>query len=333
MRKRWTIRNILHALLPAAAGTTMRAARAMGQGEKFLLCRPRGGLNDTLCQIEKCWKYAEQSSRTLLIDSTRSGLLGEFSEFFQPREGAAHVHFHVAAPQLNFLNSLSCHPQALRGKLKTYQPTYAKEIGNYIDRLSGTRLGFDFDKNYDESVLLHEQCGGGTDSFALFDRLCLADDLRPLVLERLCPLGQNYLALHVRNTDYKTEYADFFREIYPRVANKPLLVCSDDDAVIAHARAFFGQSKILTTRLSVHSGDRPLHFKYKKRGSDEQRRQAAIDTIVDLIALGRADELYFTNVTAGFPSGFSMLAEYLCRHKSVVHELLEHPAPNIATRK
>ena len=172
-------------------------------------------------------------------------------------------------------------------------------------------------------MLLHEQCGGGTDSFTLFDRVCLADDILPLARERLRPLGQDYAAIHARNTDYKTEHEDLFREIYPRVANRPLLVCSDDAAVVAHARTFFGHSKILTTRTSAHSGDRPLHFRYKKRGSDEQRREATIDSLVDLIALGRADELYFADVTAGFPSGVSVLAEYLCGHKHVIAALLQ----------
>lgn len=302
----------------------MPAARAFREDEKFVLCRPRGGLNDTLCQVEQCWAYAERHSRTLLVDSTRSGLLGEFSEFFQPRDEAARAHFSLTVPQLNFLDTLSCHPHALRGKLKTYQPTYAKEIGSYLDKQTGTRLGFDFDKKYEEAVLLHEQCGGGTDSFALLDRISLAENIRPQVLDRIAALGRDYVALHVRNTDYKTEYEDFFREIYPRVASQSLLVCSDDAAVIARARTFFDRSRILTSSLPAHTGNRPLHFRFKKRGSDEQRRQATIDALVDLIALGQAKELFFANVTAGFPSGFSMLAEYLCRHKSVVEALLEH---------
>lgn len=321
MPKRLPALSSLQALFQRGRGGQLPAA--MRPEEKFVLCRPRGGLNDTLCQIEKCWKYAESFSRTLIIDSTRSGLLDDFSTFFRPRDDDARVHFSLSAAQQRLLNALSCQPPVLQGKLHAYQPAYSRRVGNYLDKKSASRLCFDLDRAHEEAVLLHEQCGGGTDSFALFDRLCLADNILPFVLERLRPLGRDYAAIHVRNTDYKTEYEGLFREIYPRVANRPLLVCSDDAAVIAHAGIFFGQSKILTTRTSAHSGDRPLHFKYKKHGSDEQRREAAIDTIVDLIALGRADELYFANVTAGFPSGFSVLAEYLCGHKHVIAALLQ----------
>lgn len=321
MLKRWPILKKLQGLLPADGRAGMPTS-AFRQGEKFVLCRPRGGLNDTLCQIEQCWKYAERSSRTLLVDSTRSGLLGDFSVFFQPRDRAARVHFRLTAPQLRFLDTLPCHPHQLRGKLKTYQPSYSKEAGNYLDKKTSTRLGFDFDSDYEEAVLVHEQCGGGTDSFALLDRITLTDNLRPTVRDRIGSLGQDYLAVHVRNTDYSTAYENLFKDIYPKVANKSLLVCSDDAAVIAHARSFFDASKILTSSHADHTGNRPLHSRYKKHGSERQRKTAAINAITDLIALGRASELYFANVTAGFPSGFSTLAEYLCGNKQVIDALL-----------
>lgn len=321
MPKRWPILKSLHALF-LAEDRAGQPAHAFRQGEKFVLCRPRGGLNDTLCQIEQCWKYAEAFSRTLLVDSTRSGLLGDFSDFFQPRDGGAQVHFRLTIPQLHFLDTLPCHPHQLRGKLKTYQPAYSKAAGNYLDKRTSTRLGFDFGRDYEEAVLVHEQCGGGTDSFALLGRITLADSLRPTVLDRIRQLGQDYVAVHVRNTDYKTAYEDLFKDVYPKVSNKSLLVCSDDAGVITHAKSFFDTSKILTSSHATHSGNRSLHFKYKKHGSNRQRRAATIDSLVDLIALGRASELYFANVTAGFPSGFSTLAEYLCGNKQVVDALL-----------
>lgn len=315
--------KILHGLLPAG-GAARRSAPALRPGDKFVLCRPRGGLNDTLCQIEKCWGYAETFSRTLIVDSTRSALLGDFADYFQPRHSGAQVHFRLTAPQLRLLDTLPCHPHQLRGKLKTYQPAYSKSAGNYLDKKTSTRLGFDFARDYEEAVLVHEQCGGGNDSFALLDRIAIAADIRPLILDRIRPLGQDYAAVHVRNTDYKTEYENLFRDIYPRVSNKALLVCSDDAAVVAHAQAFFDKSKILVSSRATHTGNRSLHFKYKKHGNERQRRTSAIDSLVDLIALGGASEIYFTNVTAGFPSGFSTLAAYLCGHKQVINALLHN---------
>jgi hypothetical protein len=44
---------------------------------------------------------------------------------------------------------------------------------------------------------------------------------------------------------------------------------------------------------------------------------------VDLCALGLSSKLYFTNVTAGHPSGFSRLARHLHENKKRVLNLLQ----------
>ena len=50
---------------------------------RYLLCRPRGGFNDTLSQIFLCMQYAKKTNRKLIIDTTRSGLHDNFSSYFK----------------------------------------------------------------------------------------------------------------------------------------------------------------------------------------------------------------------------------------------------------
>ncbi|MFZ1810791.1 MAG: glycosyltransferase, partial [Candidatus Nitrotoga sp.] len=290
--------------------------------EKFLLCRPIGGLNDTLCQIEQCWRYAEQFGRTLIIDTLNSGLLAEFSEFFSPRNSLTKVHFSLSEKQLRFLDSLTCFPHFAQGKLKTYFTVYSVDLGNYMDRETSEMLTFNFDKNYDELVLIHEQCGGGNLSFDLLNRISISENIRPIVLDRIQHLGHEYLAIHVRNTDYQTQYKDLFRNVYPSVINKSLLICSDDAEVISHARNFFTLSNVLTSSQTPRTGNKPLHLS-STHSDDEQRKKATINSIIDLIALGRSTKLYFANVTAGHSSGFSRLAMHLCQNKNVIDALLK----------
>ncbi|MDO9102005.1 MAG: glycosyltransferase [Candidatus Nitrotoga sp.] len=290
--------------------------------EKFLLCRPHGGLNDTLCQIEQCWRYAEKFGRTLIIDTLNSGLLAEFSEFFSPRDSLTKVHFSLSEEQLCFLNTLTCLPHSTQGKLNTYFAVYSKDLGNCMDRETSEMLTFNFDKNYDELVLIHEQCGGGNLSFDLLNRISISENIRPIVLDRIQHLGHEYLAIHVRNTDYQTQYKDLFRDVYPSVNNKSLLICSDDAEVISHARNFFTLSNVLTSSQTPRTGKKPLHLS-STHSDDEQRKKATINSIIDLIALGRSTKLYFANVTAGHSSGFSRLARHLCQNKNVIDALLK----------
>jgi tetratricopeptide (TPR) repeat protein len=290
--------------------------------EKFLLCRPIGGLNDTLCQIEKCWRYAEKYSRSLIIDTLKSGLLAEFSEFFSARTSLTKVYFRLTEAQLCMLNTLTCFPHSVQGKIKTYFSVYSKDSGNYIDRETSTILTFDFNKNYDEIVLVHEQCGGGNLSFNLLNRVSISEKIRPIILEKIQELDHDYLAIHVRNTDYQTKFEDLFKDIYPKVSDKSLLVCSDDAEVISRAKSFFTSSKILISSHPTQTEKKPLHHSTTHH-DDEQRKKATINSIIDLIALGRSTELYFSNVTAGHPSGFSRLAMHLCENKNVIDALLK----------
>ncbi|CAH1070199.1 glycosyltransferase [Candidatus Nitrotoga sp. 1052] len=290
--------------------------------EKFLLCRPHGGLNDTLCQIEQCWRYAEKFGRTLIIDTLNSGLLAEFSEFFSPRNSLTKVHFSLSEEQLCFLNTLTCFPHSVQGKLRTYFAVYSIDSKNCVDRETTAILTFNFDKNYDELVLIHEQSGGGDLSFDLLNRISISENIRPIVLDRIQHLGHDYFAVHVRNTDYQTQYKDLFLDIYSSVTNKSLLVCSDDAEVISHARSFFTLSKILISSQTPQTGNKPLHYS-ATHSDDEQRKKATINSIIDLIALGRSTKLYFANVTAGHSSGFSKLAMHLCQNKYVIDALLK----------
>ncbi len=60
--------------------------REMADGDRFLVCRPRGGFNDTLTQIEKTRRYAIEYGRTLVLDTTRSGLGCRLDRLFHVRD-------------------------------------------------------------------------------------------------------------------------------------------------------------------------------------------------------------------------------------------------------
>ncbi|MDR1911168.1 MAG: hypothetical protein LBQ52_02320, partial [Helicobacteraceae bacterium] len=79
-------------------------------------------------------------------------------------------------------------------------------------------------KSRKETVLIHEQCGGGSASIFAFSFLDLAssvkDHIRPIV-ERL---GE-YDAIHIRHSDYKTDYKTFLAQI-PNDDRK-IALCTD----------------------------------------------------------------------------------------------------------
>ena len=291
--------------------------------EKILLCIPRGGLNDTLCQIEKCRRYAEAYDRRLYVDTRKSGLLGNADLFFRmAKTGKRPAVMRMDETAIDSLNTMVVHPAVVQGRVGQYRSVYSRTHRNICEESSGIRLTFDFATRHDTPVLLHEQCGGGTLSQDLLPHLTLSEELRAEVLHKLAMLPDTYVACHIRNTDYQTDYLHFFESIEKRVASRRLLVCSDDAQVIAEAREFFARSVVLTCGDIPDLSGRPLH-RPENYQTDGERFRATAKALADLFALASASELHTTVLRHCSMSGFSSLAEYLHTNKHLIASLLQ----------
>lgn len=291
------------------------------QDVKILLCRAYCGMGDTFNQIEKCWRYAEANDRTLVIDTRDSGLLGDFSDFFGPRTNQPTVYFNPCEALQAFPNLLSdwyCQsslkPRADR-PLGACQSVVTSRTANRV------QTSFDFDRSHQEQVILHESGGGGSISFHLLDRVMLAPGFREEVLHRLDHLPLDYFAVHVRNTDYQTDYKTLFERIRHRLPGQNLLVCSDDANVICYAKEFFGYSRIYQSSEIPLTHGMPLHDP-STYADPNSRRAATANAIADLLALGRAKHVFITRHAKGQTSGYSKLARHLCDNKYVIDQVL-----------
>lgn len=301
-------------------------AKATGLAERVLLCIPRGGMNDALCQIEKSLSYAERFGRQLIIDARQSGLMGQFSDYFSLYKAKVDVLGRLEPHHVELLNTFDCYPEELRGRLEARR--YTKTGVVFVDEALEAPLTFDFTVDHPEPLLVHEQSGGGSGSMKLLNRLSLADDVLAIVTERLSALPSEYLGVHVRNTDLKTDYEAFFRDIYPSTIGKAVLICSDDTDVIVHAKQVFDRADVLSTVTPKDRAEkpdrRPLH-RPSYYDNDADKRVQTVNSLVDLLALGRASDVLFAQCSnKGGVSGYSRLASYLCSNKPVVASLLSN---------
>lgn len=298
--------------------------------KKIVLCIPHGGLNDTLCQIEFCRQYAIKFDRTLYLDTRKSGLLGDFSIFFKMLDSVGIQHISCSS-DIDFaqLNKLSAFPSVLDGRLDSYDSYYSPTIRKIVERISDTPVTFNMDSEYVEDVLVHQQPGGGSKSFALLSHLTLSAPIKEEIRNRLAVLPEKYCAVHVRNTDYKSDYISFFEDIKETVSGTNLLICSDDAEVIAYAKNYFFNSKVFSITTTTLRDQKPLHraSAYK---DDNMRILATLNALTDLIALAKSETLHFPKIgklsasgesTLG-TSGFSRLAEYLFLNKNLINSLM-----------
>lgn len=288
-----------------------------------MLCRPRGGLNDILCQIEPCWRYCIDYNRKLIIDSSASGFLDGFFNYFEPRDND--IMYEAPEWRKKIILLLSSKRMSKNYYINLWSKlcriirsiTLSSKRGSLVNKHMSNRVTFNMEMPHQKKILIHHMAGGGEDSIKCLERLRFTKKVSDEIINRLGKIEKSYAAVHIRNTDYQTDYVRFFEDIAPKVTGKKLLVCSDDHACIEYAKKYFEDSRVMTLSNIPDIGGKPLHS-----NKNLDRYKTNLDALVDLVALSLSDELHVCHYDAGELSGYSSLAMNLHAQKELVWELL-----------
>lgn len=285
-------------------------------------------MNDTLTQIERCWRYATLTKRTLVIDTGRSGGFKlPFGRFFVARD-PARVVLHPSPVIWRELEGCDVRPSFLRGRLHDYMPVFSPEVGNFVDRENGGKLSFDFERDHPERLLVHDQCGGRAFSIDCLARLKLTNDFRRDVLATLEPLseGAYYSAVVRHNSDYQTDYRAFFDKLHPHVTGRRLLLCSDNPEVLGFASERLEDVDLVFLSETPDSNGVP-YATWSAEVDEAQKYRLVLKAVSDLIGLANAHRLFASRLKdrklgLGGVSGFAVLALELYKRKRIIGELL-----------
>ena len=294
--------------------------------DRVVLCRPQGGLNDILCQIERVCRYAERFDRTVIIDtnyhSTRY-IKDQFSRYFVSRQKRVILDSTEIESRLR---NVSVVPSFLASDCHRYDAHFDWEMGRFVESTTRKPITFDFSKDYAEPLLVHHASGRKDgNSVAALSRLRLQDDLREELVKRLKSIGQNYVSIHVRNTDYTTDYRSMLNQLkaHPALLScEKLFVATDDIACLRFFRNMFPDIKIISfSELSQESG-RPIHPLSERDDVYERNR----DAILDLLMLACSSSFIFLQLNenrwGARYSGFSILARDLLNSKKILAGLI-----------
>jgi hypothetical protein len=297
--------------------------------EKIVLCRPGGGLNDMLNQIEKCYQYCQKYKRKLYIDGSKSGFLDDFSNYFVPRDA------NISFEKIDFLTPpFDVFPKCLYNDLYNNELIYNKNTFLNTTK-DGIPITFDFKKDYEEQILVHRQGGGVFKGILALARLNLKEDIKihiRSIIEELKKQAGNkgkYYAIHVRNTDHKTDYKSYFNDIKIKL-DKASFLCTDDYECQQYAKMFFGENVKSVTDIPDLSScpAKTLHF-----NGYIDRYKTNVGTLTDLFILACAEKIYKAPVIGGFfvgsayirpgiLSGYFILAKSLHENKRILDSLL-----------
>lgn len=261
---------------------------------RIVICRPVGGLNDCLCQIEKTVAYASLYGREVLVDLSVNPFLESFFQIVRLNFDGKKVSIVQTLPQ-KVLEARSTWPPEIGGRVGTYSAIQDPTMptAQRFDSESGARLSFDFDRDYQEEVLVHHSAGGGRNSRRLIPWMELRDEAVEHVRRIVASLPTSFYAVHIRHTDYKTPYKKMLRKVAKLCIGKHVLVVSDNQRVLNWAERRFGSRGFFTLGpLPTHDGQ-PLHLKGSNFDSD-QHRNNALRLVCELAAVRAAVALFYT---------------------------------------
>ena len=286
--------------------------------KKIVLCRPLGGLTDRLTQIEKCFQYAQKFDRTLVVDTNFSKTKEanyKLSDFFTSKHNNLVCEIEKTE---HYFDHLSVYPKVLEGIVNSYECTINSKSNVVIDVSSREAITFDFNKEYIEDVLIHQQWGSSP-LFALngLKRFKLSKKISTELTKRINQMGGEFDAIHIRNTDMKTNYLQYINEISSCQFQK-LFLATDDLNVLNAFKSRF-EDKIISFSFLPNNGGQPLHY------SSQDYFVMMQDAICDLMMLGLSRQLFLCevyNVPWTKYSGFSLLAKLINQNKTIVSELM-----------
>jgi hypothetical protein len=272
----------------------------MSTSSKFVLCLPCGGFNDMLCQIEKCVRYARSNQRVLLLDTSYSGLHDDIRNYFTLAFACE-----VAHPE-----DYGYKTRVDAGDLVISQTGNAEDIRLRLD--DENRVGDQIKRPSEETLVVHYSPGGGDLAIKSLEKMHPLDLVQKGILSGLPVTDRPYIAIHIRNTDYRTDYEKAFSALEDKVRGKTVVLCSDDERSVSYFVETYSDICDVQLSKSDRSSDgRPLH-------GDVVGDVFAnnISMLTDLFTLAFAERLYMVDTQNTKRSGFSVLAAHMLRRLS-----------------
>ena len=291
----------------------------IGLPERYIIFIPKGGLNDSLCQLERCWAYAEKFGRQLVVDTRVSTVTGSALAMLEPRSKSALL----VRTGANAQETAAIWVRPGASATGAIEGSPINDLGSYdFLNLTNTRVALNVDLSIDhpEPVLIHEQAGGGYSAWNCLRRVAVRPEDQKRISNLLPDLPNKFDGVHIRGTDYSPLTSELISTLNTPRAKLPLLVCSDSNEILTKAEEMFSERTIITFAPHPVDADAPLHA-HGSFATASERNAAAARLLAELAALSRARRFYFGTVVSPYVdfkqhvSGLSTLLVYLVAHR------------------
>jgi hypothetical protein len=268
-----------------------------------------------LSRILECYNYSLKYNRILVIDSSHSWFKEDIREY---------INFNSPIIYKGDLNKL----YDRLNKETTYPPEFKGILNNRFNFIwtfpvnyiyNNKIIDSDLSHDYTETVKLYVECGGIRPINLLKE--C---SFKPLVFnvfrERYNKLPKDYIAVHIRNTDLKSNVDEFIDKYKDELTDKSIFLATDHAASIIIFKEIFGSNLYSFATIPDNNG-KSIHG----NNVSVPTREFNIDCFVDLLLLASGSKLYLSIMTikTGWESysGYGQLALDLHNNKELLRQL------------
>ena len=207
-----------------------------------------------------------------------------------------------------------------------------KFIVNYLNNRKNNLFShfdthFDNLENHPAELIIHHMTGGGEESIETLSLLKLKYEIINKINLKINFLGVDYDAIHIRNTDYRSEYATFLKRLNLKSLGRRIFLCTDNLDVIRVAKETMCQNEIIVIEKYFpmsKTNNSPIHFQWGL--SKEVIYLNNINMLAELIGMAKSKNLFYPNLSENINqvkfSGFSLLAENLKSRPTLVDQLM-----------
>ena len=196
----------------------------------------------------------------------------------------------------------------------------AKKV--YVEQETRQLLTFDFAQNYPHDLLVHQQHRRRPIAVSVFMRLRLQPLLTRELLSRFSKIGGPYLGVHIRHTDYRSDYHPVIGRIAAAKVAKVFLA-TDNQGVLDEFRSSLPGKQIFSFSEDLSVDGKPIHHRSPAKGNVFRRN---CDAVLDLLLLALSVGVVSADITNSpygiKKSGFTVLATELANQKRYLSELL-----------
>lgn len=279
--------------------------------DKYLICRPLGGLNDCLNQIEHCRKLAKKSKRKLIIQTETGdvGLLHRFSLNFEK------VFSFTEKVKTSSWLELSEKNYIIDEYFpKDYRPASISMGTSLADFTHGVQREHKIlnPHSLKHTIEIHESAGGGLRSATLLRYLTLEPSLIKALEEILSSYGRPQVGIHFRARDWGGAKIEPLIEFIQTLLNcDTIYLAMDDQQFLADIQKVFPKISFISTKKYLDE----LGIKFEKTEV----------AVIELMFLSLCENLYVLPLLRDEEnsprfSGFSRLA----RHIWIVNKINEN---------